>query len=147
MSYHTLKTKYEESFDGSVAQEVSRSPSTAVLEPRVRISVTPYGFRNERIGIWVGSSRSFSSFHLPQISFHHVSTYSSRSFSLISFNFFQSGDGASILIGKASLLFTDFQILYGASSYQIPMSVTELKRVAFNFLIFILRFLFQPVIL
>ena len=36
---------------------------------RVRVSVTPRGFRGGRKGVWVG----FSRFLLPQITFHHFS--------------------------------------------------------------------------
>ena len=43
------------------------------LGSRVRVSVPPCGFRGGRNGVWVGFSRGFSRFPLPQISFHHFS--------------------------------------------------------------------------
>ena len=45
------------------------------LGSRVRVSVPPCGFRGGRNGVWVGFSRGFSRFPLPQISFHHFSTH------------------------------------------------------------------------
>ena len=44
------------------------------LGSRVRVSVTPCGFRGGRNGVWVGFLWGFSCFPLPQISFHHFST-------------------------------------------------------------------------
>ena len=43
------------------------------LGSRVRVSVTPCGFHSEWNGVWVGFSRDFTRFLLPQISFHHFS--------------------------------------------------------------------------
>ena len=57
---------------GLVAQAVRHSPPTA--GSRVRVSLTPCGFRGGRNGVWVGFSRGFSRFLLPQISFHHFFT-------------------------------------------------------------------------
>ena len=48
------------------------------LGSRVRISVPPCGFRGGRNGVWVGFSRGFSRFPLPQISFHHTHLYPFR---------------------------------------------------------------------
>ena len=45
------------------------------LGSRVRVSVTPCGFRGGGNGVWVGFSRGFSRFLLPQISFHYFSTH------------------------------------------------------------------------
>ena len=70
---------------------------------RVHVSVTPCGFHDGRNGVWVGFSRGFSRFPLPQILFHHFST-------LISFIFINLCDDAS---GMAC-----FNI--GASSHFIP---------------------------
>ena len=56
--------------------EVSVKRLGARLPPlgsRVRVSVTPCGFRGGRNGIWVGFSRGFYCFSLPQISFHFIS--------------------------------------------------------------------------
>ena len=53
------------------------------LGSRVRVLVPPYGFRGGRNGVWVGFSRGFSRFPLPQVSFHHFSTL----ISYISFHF------------------------------------------------------------
>ena len=69
-----------------------RSP----LVSRVRVSVTPCGFRGGRNGVWVGFSRSFSRFPLPQISFHHFSTLISS----ISFHLIRPCDGASGVVGR-----------------------------------------------
>ena len=55
---------------------VSRLPS---MRSRVRVSVTPHGFRGGRNGVLVG----FFSFLLPQISFHYFFTL----ISIISFHF------------------------------------------------------------
>ena len=63
---------------------------------RVRVSVTPCGFRGGRNGVWGGFSRGFSRFLLPQISFHHFSTIISS----ISFHFICPCDGASGVVGR-----------------------------------------------
>ena len=47
------------------------------LGSRVRVSVTPCGFRGGRNGAWVDFSRGFPRFPLPQISFHYFSTLTS----------------------------------------------------------------------
>ena len=77
----------------------------AVLLPlgsRVRISVTPCAFRGGRNGDWVGFSRSFSRFSLPQILFHRLSI-------LISFHSFHFISSTPVLVHQAILLFTDLQ--------------------------------------
>ena len=51
-----------------------------VWAARVRFSVTPCGLRGGRNVVWVGFSRGFSRFPLPQISFHHFSTLISSIF-------------------------------------------------------------------
>ena len=66
------------------------------LGSRVRISVTPCEFRGGRNGIWVGFSRGFSRFPLPQISFHHFSTLISS----IWFHFIRPCDDASGVVGR-----------------------------------------------
>ena len=71
----------------------ARLPS---LGSRVRLSVTPCGFRGGRNGVWVSFSRGFSRFPLPQISFHHFSTLISS----ISFHFIRPCDGASGVVGR-----------------------------------------------
>ena len=71
----------------------ARLPS---LGSRVRVSVTPCGFRGGRNGVWVGFSRGFSRFPLPLISFHHFSTLISS----ISFHFISPYDGASGVVGR-----------------------------------------------
>ena len=81
---------------GLVAQAVRRSPPTAALGSRVRVSVTPCGFRGGRNGVWVGFSWGFSRFPLPEISFHHFSTLISS----ISFHFIRPCDGASGVIDR-----------------------------------------------
>ena len=71
----------------------------ALLPPlgsRVRVSVTPCGFRGGRKGVWVGLSRGFSRFPLPQISFHHFSTLISS----ITFHFISPCDGALGVVGR-----------------------------------------------
>ena len=68
----------------------------APLGSRVRVSVTPCGFRGGRNGVWVGFSRGFSRLSLPQISFHHFSTLISS----ISFHFISPCDGASGVVGR-----------------------------------------------
>ena len=66
------------------------------LGSRVRVSVTPCGFRGGRNEIWVGFSRGFSRLPLPQLSFHHFSTLTSS----ISFHFIRPCDGASGVVGR-----------------------------------------------
>ena len=53
-----------------MAQAVSRSPSTAALGSRVRVSVTPCGFRGGQIGVWVDFLGGFSRF--PAKNFHSI---------------------------------------------------------------------------
>ena len=60
--YYTLF----QSVGGLVAQAVRRSPPAPPLASRVRVSVTPCGFRGGRNEVWVGFSRGFSRFPLPQ---------------------------------------------------------------------------------
>ena len=66
------------------------------LGSRVRVSVTPCGFCGGQNGVWVGFSRGFCRFPLPQISFHHFSTFISS----ISFHFISPCDGASGMVGR-----------------------------------------------
>ena len=66
------------------------------LGSRVRVSVTPCGFRGVQNGVWVGFSWGFSHFPLPQISFHHFSTLISS----ILFHFISPCDGASGVVGR-----------------------------------------------
>ena len=63
---------------------------------RVRVSVPPCGFHGGRNGVWVGFSRGFSRFPLPQISFHHFSTL----ISFISFHFIRPCNGGSGVVGR-----------------------------------------------
>ena len=60
------------------------------------VSVTPCGFHGGRNGVWVGFSRGFSRFPLPQISFHHFSTLISS----VSFHFTSPCDHASSVVGR-----------------------------------------------
>ena len=53
------------------------------LGSRVRISVSPSGFRGGRNGVWVGFSRGFSRFPLPQISPHSSHLFRSISSALV----------------------------------------------------------------
>ena len=85
-----------------------------LLGSRVRVSVTPCGFRGGRNGVWVGFSRGFSSFPVPQISFHHFSTLISS----ISFHFIHPCDGASGMVGRNPCYSRTYNI--GASSHLIP---------------------------
>ena len=78
------------------------------------ISVTPCGFRGGRNGVWVGFSRGFSRFPLPQISFHHFSTLISS----ISFHIISPCDGASGVVGRHPCYSWTYNI--GASSHLIP---------------------------
>ena len=84
------------------------------LGSRVRVSVPPCGFRDGRNGVWVGLSRGFSHFPLPQISFHHFSTL----ISCISFHFISPCDGASGMVGRHPCYSRTYNI--GASSHLIP---------------------------
>ena len=80
---------------------------------RIRVSVTPCGFRGGWNEVWVGFSRGFSRFPLPQISFHHISTLISFIlFRLISFHFIPYHPLLSWCVTcrrPAFLLFTDIQ--------------------------------------
>ena len=71
-------------------------PRLPPLWSRVRVSVTPSGFRGGRNGVWVGFSRGFSRFPLSQMAFHHFSTLISS----ISFHFISPCDGASGVVGR-----------------------------------------------
>ena len=84
------------------------------LGSRVRVSVPPYGFRDGRNGVWVGFSRGFFRFPLPQISFHHFSTL----ISAISFHFISPCDGASGVVGRHPFYSRTYNI--GTSSHLIP---------------------------
>ena len=84
------------------------------LGSRVRVSVPPRGFRGGRNRVWVGFSRGFSRFPLPQISFHHFSTLISS----ISFYFIRPCDGASGVVGRHPCYSRTYNM--GASSYLIP---------------------------
>ena len=95
-----------------MAQAVRRSPPTA--GSRVRVSVTPCGFRGGRNGVWVGFSRGFSRFPLPQIAFHHFSILVSS----ISFHFISPCDGASGMVGRHPCYSRTYNL--GASSHLIP---------------------------
>ena len=83
------------------------------LGSQVRVSATPCGFRGGQNGVWVGFSRSFSHFPLPQISFHHFSILISS----ILFHFISPCDGASG-IGRHPCHWLTYNI--GASSHIIP---------------------------
>ena len=93
------------------------------LGSRVRISVPPCGFRGGRNGVWVGFSRGFSRFPLPQISFHYFSTLMSS----ISFNFISPCDGATGLVVRHPCYSRTYNI--GASSHLIPRPDLVLTRV------------------
>ena len=80
----------------------------------VSVSVTPCGFRGGQNGVWVGFSRGFSRFPLPQISFHHFSILISS----ISFHFISPCDGASGVVGRHPCYSLTYNI--GASSHLIP---------------------------
>ena len=84
------------------------------LGSRVRVSVTSCGFRGGRNRVWVGFSRGFSRFPLPQISFHHFST----PISSISFHFISPCDDASGVVGRHPCYSRTYNI--GASSPLIP---------------------------
>ena len=90
------------------------------LGSRVRVSVPLCGFRGGRNGVWVGFSRDFSRFPLPQISFHHFSTLISS----ISFHFISPCDGASGVVGRHPCYSWTYNI--GASSHLIPRPDLEL---------------------
>ena len=73
-----------------MAQAVRRSPPTAEV-PSSRLGPSMW-IRGGRNGVWVGFSRGFSRFPLPQVSFHH--------FSSISFHFISPCDCASGVVGR-----------------------------------------------
>ena len=85
-----------------------------LLGSQVHVSVPPCGFRGGRNGVWVGFTRGFSRFPVPQISFHHFSTL----ISCISFHFISSCDGASGVVGRHPCYSWTYNI--GASSHLIP---------------------------
>ena len=84
------------------------------LGSRVRVSVTPCGFPYGRNGVWVGFSRGFTRFPLPQISVHHFSPLISS----ISFHFISPCDGAFGVVGRHPCYSRTFNL--GASSHLIP---------------------------
>ena len=81
----------------------------ASLGSRVCISVTPCWYSGGQNGIWVGFSRGFSRFPLPNISFHHFST--------LLFYFISPCDGATDVVGRHFLLFTYLQDTVRTSSH------------------------------
>ena len=86
------------------------------LGSRVRVSVTPCGFRDGRNGVWVGFSRVTPLF--PYHKFHStISPHSS-----ISFNFIRPCDGASGVVGRHPCYSRTYN--FGASSHLIPRGVT-----------------------
>ena len=87
---------------GHVAQAVSRSnPTFAAVESRVRVSIIPCGFRNERNGIWVSFPRVF-----PYQKFHSTIF----PYSCPSFNFISPYDGASGAVGRQPYYSLTFDI-------------------------------------
>ena len=96
-----------------VAQAVRRSPPTAGV-PSSRLGPSMCGFRGGRNGVWVGFSRGFSRFPLPQILFHLFSTLISS----ISFHFIRPCDGASDVVGRHPCYSRTYNM--GASSHLIP---------------------------
>ena len=84
------------------------------LAPRVRISVTPFGFRGGRNVVSIGFSRGFLHFPPPQILFHHISTFMAS----IYIHFISPCDGATGLVGRYPCNSLIFNI--GVSSYFIP---------------------------
>ena len=105
---NTLMIMISLEIGGSLAQVVRRSlPIAGVPSSRLDYSITHYSItRNERNGVWVGSSRVFPRVLLPPISFHYFSTFSS----LISFHFISSSPRWCIRRGRpSSLLITDLQ--------------------------------------
>ena len=83
------------------------------LGSRVRVSVPTCGFSGGRNRVWVGFSRDFSRFPLPQTSFHHLSTLISS----ISFHFIRPRDGASGVVGRHPCYSRTYNI--GVSSHLI----------------------------
>ena len=90
---------------GPLGERQRYYPSTTAGVPSLRHG----GGRNE---VWVGFSRGFSRFGLPQISFHHFSTF----ISFISFHFIRPCDGVSCFVGRHPYLQTFNK---GASSHHI----------------------------
>ena len=86
------------------------------LGSRVRVSVPPCGFHGGQNKVWVGFSRGFSRFPLPQISFHHFSIL----ISCISLHFIRPCDGATGVVGRHPCYSLSYNI--GASSHLIPRS-------------------------
>ena len=84
------------------------------LGSRVRVLVPPCGFRGGQNEVWVGFSRGFSHFPLPQISFHHFFTLISS----ISLHFICPCDGATGVVGRHPCYSLTYNI--GASSHLIP---------------------------
>ena len=100
------------------------------LGSRVRVSVTPCGFRGGRNEVWVGFSWGFSHFPLLQISFHHFSTLISS----ISFHFITPCDGASVVV--AGTLATHGPIIQGLhriSSLDPTLCWTRVQDIYFLF--------------
>ena len=95
-----------------MAQAVRCSPlTTGVPSSRLGPSMWVSCGRN---GVWVGFSRGFSHFPLPQLSFHHFSTLISS----ISFHFISPCDGALGVAGRHPCYSRTYTL--GASSHLIP---------------------------
>ena len=91
------------------------------LGSRVSLFITPCRIRGGRNGVWIGFSRVFSSFPLPQISSHNFST-------LIPFHFFSSAPVIVCQAWLASILAIHrpaIQGLHRISSLDPPLSDTS----------------------
>ena len=86
------------------------------LGSRVRVSVTSCGFHGVRNWVWIGFSRGFPRFPLPQISLRHFSTF----ISFVSFYFIRRCHDASTVVGQHTYYSQNFNI--GASTHLIPRS-------------------------
>ena len=73
-----------------------------------------FASRSLHVWVWVGFSRGFSRFPLPQISFHHFSTLISS----LSFHFSCPCDGAWGVVGRHPCFSRTYNI--GSSSHLIP---------------------------
>ena len=104
------------------------------LGSRVRVSVTPCGFRGGRNGVWVGFSRGFYGFPLTQISFHHFSTLISS----ISFHFISPCDG---VVGRHTCYSLTYNI--GASSLDPTLCWTRVEDILYFIYIYIYIYIYM----
>ena len=106
-----------------MAQAVRRSPPAAGVATRS----LHVGFVVDETGVWVGFSRGFSGFPLPQLSFHHFSTLISS----ILFHFNRPCDGATGVVDRHSCSSRTYNVgLHRTSSLDPTLCWTRVEDIS-----------------